>query len=179
MDRISQEENLGGILRLGVSETIVHTWLSAFIAGMKRKYPAIELEIIVDTTVNPRSELTERSVDFALLMGPVSDFQIENHDLMEVEIIWAASSSLKIDATQLLSLDELAHYPLITYAKNTRPYAELARQLRKITDFPARIFPSSSLAAIHKMAQDGLAENRLKVELSMETQIGMISVDMI
>ena len=109
-----------------------------------------------DATANLRQELIDRSLDFAFLMGPVSDFQIENHELIEFEIIWAAAPSLKIDTRKPLSLDELASNPLITYARNTRPFAELARQLRKNTGLPARIFPSSSLAAILKMAQDGI-----------------------
>lgn len=156
VNRIGQEENLPGILRLGVSETIVHTWLPTFLSGLHRKYPAIAVEIVVDATPNLRQELIDRSLDFAFLMGPVSDFQIENHDLIEFEVIWAAVPSLEVDTGRTLSLDELAHNPLITYAKNTRPYAELARQLRKNTDLPARIFPSSSLAAILKMALDGI-----------------------
>ena len=156
VDRVSQEENFSGILRLGVSETIVHTWLPAFISGLHKKYPSIEVEIVVDATINLRRELTERSLDFAFLMGPVSDFQIENHELIEFEIVWVAAPSLNIDTGRTLSLDELAKNPLITYARNTRPFAELARQLRKNTDLPARIFPSSSLAAILKMAQDGI-----------------------
>lgn len=156
VDRIGQQEDLAGILRLGVSETIVHTWLPAFISGLHRKYPTVEVEIVVDATINLRRELTERSLDFAFLMGPVSDFQIENHDLIEFEIVWAAAPSLKIETGRVLSLDELADNPLITYARNTRPYAELARQLRKYTELPARIFPSSSLAAILRMALDGI-----------------------
>jgi DNA-binding transcriptional LysR family regulator len=156
VERIGQEENLAGIIRLGVSETIVHTWLPAFLSGLHQKYPAIEVEIVVDTTINLRKELTDRSLDFAFLMGPVTDFQIENHDLIEFEVVWAASRSLEIDAGAPLSLDELARIPLITFAKNTPPFAELSRQLRKNTDLPARIFPCSSLAAILKMAQDGI-----------------------
>lgn len=156
VDRIGQNEDLAGILRLGVSETIVHTWLPAFITGLHRKYPTIEVEIVVDATINLRRELTERSLDFAFLMGPLSDFQIENHDLIEFEIVWAASPSLNIQTARPVTLDELADNPLITYARNTRPYAELARQLRKYTELPARIFPSSSLAAILRMALDGI-----------------------
>ncbi|MEX1036340.1 MAG: LysR family transcriptional regulator, partial [Sneathiella sp.] len=156
VDRISQDEDLAGLLRLGVSETIVHTFLSEFLSGLNLKFPAVEVEVVVDATVNLRRELVERSLDFAFLMGPVTDFQIENHDLIEFDVIWAAAPSLKIVTDRKLSLDELAASPLITYARNTRPYAELARQLRKNTELPARIFSSSSLAAIHRMALDGI-----------------------
>lgn len=179
VDRIGQEENLTGILRLGVSETIVHTWLPDFITSLHQKFPAIEVELMVDATPNLRQELIDRSLDFAFLMGPVSDFQIENHDLIEFEIIWAAAPSLKIDQQIPLPLDELANNPLITYARNTRPFADLARQLRKNTDLPARIFPCSSLAAILKMALDGIGVASLPrrmIEKELETG-ALIEID--
>ncbi|WP_293962739.1 LysR family transcriptional regulator [Sneathiella sp.] len=156
VDRISQDEDYVGILRLGVSEVIVHTFLPDFLSGLHQKFPEIEVDIVVDATANLRRELIERSIDFALLMGPVTDYQIENHDLIEFDVIWAAAPSLKIETDRELSLDELATSPLITYARNTRPYADLSRQLRKNTELPARIYSSSSLAAIHRMALDGI-----------------------
>lgn len=156
VERIGQEENLAGVIRLGVSDMIVHTWLPAFLSGLHEKYPAIDVEIVVDTTINLRRELTDRSLDFAFLVGPVSDYQIENHDLIEFEVVWAAAPSLEIATAVPLSLNELARIPLITFAKNTLTFAELSRKFRKNADLPARIFPCSSLAAILKMAQDGI-----------------------
>ncbi len=154
--RISNTDTLSGILRLGVSETIVHTWLPQFVSGLHNKFPDLEVEIVVDATINLRKELTERSLDFAFLMGPVSEFHIENYDLMDFEIIWAASPALGISVEKSVSLAELAKHPILTYARNTRPYAELSRQIRKETDQPARMFPSSSLAAILRMTLDGI-----------------------
>ena len=156
VDKISHDEDFVGILRLGFSEAIVHTFLPEFLSGLHQKFPAIEIDLVVDTTPNLRKELIERAIDFALLMGPVTDFQIENHDLIEFDVIWAAAPSLQIETDRQLSLDELAASPLITYARNTRPYAELSRQLRKNTELPTRIYSSSSLAAIHRMALDGV-----------------------
>ncbi|WP_161315127.1 LysR family transcriptional regulator [Sneathiella litorea] len=156
VDRIGNSEEFAGVLRLGVSEVIVHTWLPTYISSLNRNYPAIELDIVIDNTIYLSKELTEKSLDFAFLMGPISDFQIENHDLIEFELIWVAAPSLNVNTGRILSLNELAENPLITFARNTRLFADLTRQLRKGADFPARIFPSSSLAAILKMAIDGI-----------------------
>ncbi len=167
-DRISNMDVLSGILRLGVSETIVHTWLPQFISGLHHKYPDVEVEIVVDATINLRNELTERSLDFAFLMGPVSEFHIENYDLMDFKIIWAASPDLAIPRDRSVTLAELAEHPILTYARNTRPYAELSRQIRKETEQPARIFPSSSLAAILRMTLDGIGVATLPKQMIKE-----------
>ncbi|MEH6547022.1 MAG: LysR family transcriptional regulator [Sneathiella sp.] len=174
-DRIGDTTAISGILRLGVSETIVHTWLPQFISGLHSKFPDIDVEIMVDATINLRRELMERSLDFAFLMGPVSEFHIENHDLMDFSLIWAASPELDIPTGQQLSLAELAKYPFLTYARNTRPYAEITRQLRQSTELPTRIFPSSSLAAILRMALDGIGIATLpKAMIKRELETGLL-----
>jgi len=155
-DRAGDGSSLTGVLRLGVSETIVHTVLPDFLTRLHEIYPDIDVELTVDVTVNLRNELVARSLDLAFLMGPVSEYRIENLDLATFPLAWIASESLGIATDRDISSDELIHFPLLTYARNTRPYAELANYLRLNCDAPARIFPSSSLAACLRMTIDGV-----------------------
>jgi len=163
--RLGDGSRLSGVLRLGVSETIVHTWLPTFLAQLHDRHPSIDVEITVDITVNLRSELIARSLDLALLMGPVSEFNMVNLDLSRAPLIWAASPQLGIEPARRHSLDELIRFPLLTYARNTRPYMELASHIRENCDEPARIFPSSSLAACLRMTIDGIGIGTLPKRL--------------
>lgn len=156
VDHICSDEERQGALRLGISEMVVHTCLPEFVGSLSEKFPSLELEIVVDTTVNLRREISEKTLDFAFLMGPVVDFQIENHELLQFETIWAASPALRLSTDRPLSLDELTVRPIITFAQNTRLYAELTRQLRKTTERPARLFPVVATAAIRRLALDGV-----------------------
>lgn len=164
-ERISNNDELSGILRLGVAETIVHTWLPQFISGLRKKFPKVEVEIVVDATINLRRELIERSLDFAFLMGPVSEYHIENHDLMDFTLTWAAAPGLGLPTDRQLSLDELTQHPVLTYARNTRPFMDVSRQLRQNTEWPPRLFPSSSLAAVLRMTLDGIGVATLPKEM--------------
>lgn len=147
---------LSGILRLGVSETIVHTWLPLFLAKLHEVHPRVDVEIMVDVTVNLRNELVNHSLDLALLMGPVSEFHMVNLELSRFALAWTASPQLGIKPSRQLSLDKLIRFPLLTYARNTRPCMELANHIRENCEEPARIFPSSSLAACLRMTVDGI-----------------------
>jgi DNA-binding transcriptional LysR family regulator len=51
---------------------------------------------------------------------------------------------------------------------DTRPYAELARFIQQNSDMPARIFPSSSLAACLRMTIDGVGIGMLPVPIIAE-----------
>ena len=53
MDRSSMR----GVLRLGVSETIVHTWLPKLIERVASTHPNLSLEVEVDITPNLRARL--------------------------------------------------------------------------------------------------------------------------
>ena len=55
-----------GTVRIGVAETIVQTWLPTLIELVHTTYPALVLEIEVDTTHVLRSHLMARQIDLAL-----------------------------------------------------------------------------------------------------------------
>ncbi len=161
-EQVRTPETLSGVLRLGVSETIVHTWLSDFLSRVHHKFPLIDIEITVDVTTSLRNELITRSLDLAFLLGPVSDFNVENTYLCAYPLVWAASPKLKLPRNGV-SIKQIARKSIITYARNTRPYAEVQSYLREVMDEPARIFPSSSLYACKRMAIDGVGVAMLPV----------------
>ena len=50
-------EAVRGVIRLGVAETIVHTWLPDFIKEVHRIYPNLSIEIEVDISPSLRARL--------------------------------------------------------------------------------------------------------------------------
>ena len=147
---------LSGVLRLGVAETIVHTLLPTFLSELHERHSAIDVEIMVDVTGNLRDELVARNLDLAFLMGPISEYRIENRDLASFPLVWAAAPNLGLDTSTPMSMDEMAQFPILTYARSTRPFAEIEARFRDHCDRTCRIFPSSSLAASLQMIRDGI-----------------------
>ena len=54
-ERAGMPAEVSGLLRLGVSETIVQTWLYDLLAELRVTYPALDVEISVDVTANLRN----------------------------------------------------------------------------------------------------------------------------
>jgi DNA-binding transcriptional LysR family regulator len=63
IESIGQRSSMHGIVRLGVAETIVHTWLPALIERVNGAYPNLELEIEVDVSPNLHGRLVARDLD--------------------------------------------------------------------------------------------------------------------
>ncbi len=149
---------LEGQLRLGVSETVVQAWLPDFVAALRIDYPLVDVEITVDVSLNLRESLLNRSLDLAFLMGPVSEYSVNNIELPAFELIWVRSPELMVTESR----DEILRTtPVISYARNTRPHRDIKAKLFERYGADARIFPSSSLFACIKMVASGLGVGAL------------------
>lgn len=155
---------LSGILRLGVSETIVHSWLPQFFRDLHKAVPNLDVEITVDVTSNLRTGLMDRSLDLAFLMGPVSEPKMENRTLCSFPLLWVASPDLKLPNRRLM-LSELAEWPIVTYARNTKPFAEISQKFSQLDELPARFYSSSSLAACRRLTIDGIGVSTLPLSV--------------
>ncbi len=140
-------------LRLGVSETIVQSWLPEFVYRLRDIYHKLEIEISVDISVNLRQSLLDRSLDLAILMGPVSEFSVNNIALPEFPLHWYCAANAKLDD----DLEQLfKNNPVVTYARHTRPFRELKNELFSMYGTGIAFFPSSSLSAGIRMVAAGL-----------------------
>lgn len=155
-EKAGASSSLSGVIRLGVSETLVHAWVPSFLGLLDESCPNVDVEIVVDVTAVLQVELTARSLDLAFLNGPVADPGIDSVALPPFPMVWAASPSIDLSTTGKVSLGELANYRLLTPARNTRPFIEVSKAFGAVGDWPARIVPSSSLAACIQMTLSGI-----------------------
>jgi DNA-binding transcriptional LysR family regulator len=144
-----------GVLRLGVAETIVHTWLSRLIKSVNAAYPNLSLEIEVDITPNLSARLLAQEIELAFVLGPLSASSVHNRALCDYPIGFLASPSLGL-GTGPLTVQDLAKFPIITFPRKTQPY-EIVRLLFNRPELPPiRLHASASLATVIHMAIEGL-----------------------
>ncbi|PLX37906.1 MAG: LysR family transcriptional regulator [Hyphomicrobiales bacterium] len=140
-----------GRLRLGVSETIAQCWLPDLVSRLHALYPRLEIEFNVDISVNLREGLMNREIDLAILLGPISEHKVNNIELPGFDLAWyaAASRSDRVDVADLTR-------PVLTYARNTRPFRELKEMLFERVGPDVSLFPSSSLSACFRLVEADL-----------------------
>jgi DNA-binding transcriptional LysR family regulator len=148
-------DTVAGTLRLGCSETIVHAWLSAFIARLAIEHPGLALDIEVDTTPNLTSALLAQQLDLAFMLGPSAEPGISNVPLARYRIGFLASPHLGLP-DRLLSRDDLAARTLITFARRTQPYAALRAAFSGANQTMPRLHACASLAPAVRLAVDGV-----------------------
>lgn len=155
MTEICESSAVRGVLRLGVAETIVHTWFPQLVKSVNELYPNLSLEIEVDITTNLSARLLAQEIELGLVVGPLSSAGVQSLVLRDYDIGFLASPTLGLGKAALTRRD-LARYPMITFPRKTRPY-EAVRGVFDRPDLPPiRLHASASLATVIHMAVEGL-----------------------
>lgn len=147
--RVANPTETKGLFRVGASETIAQAWLPEFLKAFSEQYPRVNVDLTVDISLTLRAELLERKLDLALLMGPVSEFSVENVNLPTFDLHWYRST--------LNPQTDLSQIPVISYSRKTRPYRELMSELSRRVGPKLRVYASASLSASLKMIAAGIA----------------------
>lgn len=152
---LSESQYLTGIIRLGVSETIVYTWLVEYMEKVQQEFPKVSVEIVVSLTPDLQEGVRTGELDMAFLLGPTLPFECIERVLCDFELSFLAAPSLKGSIGQM-SFKALMSNTILTYPKITYPYKELKAKMKvQNIDEPISI-TSYSLATLLRLAEQGL-----------------------
>lgn len=140
-----------GVLRLGVTEMIVHSWLRDFLRAFRARFAKVSVELTVDMSETLERALFDRRIDLALQNAPFARNASGDVALGRYGLIWVAAPRLGLHG-RALSREALAAQPILTHARGTRQHDQVAAHFRA----GARLVPSSNLAAGLQMAMQGM-----------------------
>lgn len=155
-----QEIVVGGKLRLGVIETVVHSWLAHYITGLNASFPKLEVDLTVDSSSVLQRRLLNGELDLAIRVEGIDSTKIVSSAIASYPVRWIAKRGLLSKRTTGLVQRVLAR-PVLTFGRGTSPQIvlenivhTLARQVGMPVE-QARITCSPSVAAIVQLARDG------------------------
>ncbi|SPL71806.1 LysR family transcriptional regulator MumR [Acinetobacter stercoris] len=152
---LTENQYLTGTIRLGVSETIVYTWLVEYMEKVQQEFPKVSVEIVVSLTPDLQEGVRTGDLDMAFLLGPTLPFECIERALCDFELSFLAAPSFKGGIGQM-SFKALMSHTILTYPRMTYPYKELkARMKEQNIDEPLSI-TSYSLATLLRLAEQGL-----------------------
>jgi DNA-binding transcriptional LysR family regulator len=154
IDAVGDSSTMRGLVRLGVSESIVHTWLPVLIERVNAAYPNLELEIEVDISPNLRERLLARELSLGFLLGPIADPKLRSRPLCSFPVGFLCSDKIRFGKSPV-ELEDIVRWPIITFSRNTQPYSDV-RELFERRGLRPTIHASASLATIVRMALDGI-----------------------
>src|SRR5215470_6833335 len=154
IEAVGDRSTMRGIVRLGVSESIVHTWLPRLIERVNAAYPNLELEIEVDISPNLRDRLVAKDLNLAFLLGPISNPNVHSRPLCSFPVAFIAGDKIRFPHRSI-TLEHIVKWPIVTFSRNTQPHMALREMLAR-KGLRATIHASASLATVVRMALDGI-----------------------
>src|SRR4029079_472421 len=104
-DVVALEDELRGhsagkrdVLRLTTECYTCYDWLPPLLQRFEKRFPDVEVQIVVEATRSPVAALRAGEVDLALVTGPVGSRDIETRDLFEDELLLAVAPSHRLAA---------------------------------------------------------------------------------
>src|SRR5690606_9766819 len=91
---VDDDTRFEGMLRLGVSELIAHTWLSRFLMEMRERFPGIDIDLTVDMSANLSKALFDRSLDLTIQNAPFDRLAGGTMQLGRSAHCWVAAPGL-------------------------------------------------------------------------------------
>jgi DNA-binding transcriptional LysR family regulator len=150
IDAVCDRSAVRGTVRLGVSESIVHTWLPTLFARVKAAYPNLLIDLQeVDASPRLRGRLIAKELDLAFLLAP-DHKNVVSRFLCSFPVAFMAGDNIPLPQGSI-ALEDIVKFRLITFAHNTQPYLAL----RQLLGPRATIIPSASLEAIVRLALEG------------------------
>ncbi|MAO28089.1 LysR family transcriptional regulator [Roseovarius sp.] len=143
-------------VRFGITELIAATWLPRMVTQLRAAYPGAMLEPEVDMSRSLYEKLLDDQIDLIIITETFSAPEVSSVRLAEVENAWMARPGLVPDPQAVLSLGELAQYPILSQGGRSGTGLFFHKWMRnKGIVFPREI-SSDSMTALLGMTIAGL-----------------------
>jgi DNA-binding transcriptional LysR family regulator len=156
-----------GRIRIGVMDTVIHTWLSPLVARMMDSYPQVEIELVADTSLNLCDQLQKGFLDLVLQTDLLRQESIRSLELASHPMGWIVASH-SIYNREYANLAELARERIITYSKNSLPHQEVLSLMQANGVTAPRLNCVNSVSAITRLLRDGFGIGALPPVLVSE-----------
>ena len=120
----SHEGAMRGKLRLGVIETVVHSWLADYMRRLADDFPQLEVELAVDVSVVLQRRLMAGELDLIIRVEGSDEESVVCDALANYPVHWIARAGLLPLSRSGLAKRVLRH-PILTFGRGTAPHRAL------------------------------------------------------
>jgi DNA-binding transcriptional LysR family regulator len=143
-----------GVIRIGVIESIIHSWFPQFIASVHENYPRLEIELTDDTTIHLIDQFSHGNLDLVLQTDSIVGPMIQNIPLCDFPLRWVAATNLGLH-NAALTLADLAAFPILSFSRNSGPHKFIERLYDHHVGKPVRVNCMTSASALVRLVVDG------------------------
>lgn len=140
-------------IRLGVIESVLHSWLIAWVEQLRSDNPLLELELTVETTPVLLDQIQRGMLDAIFAALPAAADGIRNQPLPPMEMVFVGNRKLHRKRGYVLA--DFAATDILTFQRGSQPHVYLLDQFRSAQVEPRCVHTISSISAMVQLVQAG------------------------
>jgi DNA-binding transcriptional LysR family regulator len=141
-------------LRIGVIESVLHSWLVPWLQALRNEQPALELALTVETTPVLLDHMRRGAVDVVMAALPVEGEGVRSRALAAMPMVFVGQAARH--ARRRVALPELcAAHELLTFQRGSQPHVALLDLCRKQGVESPRVHTISSISAMVQLVESG------------------------
>lgn len=149
-------QNGKGVLRLCTQCNTGYHWLPPLLQSFHRKFPGVDVQIMVDATDHPLEALLEGQIDLAIVTSEVDDKRVATMRLFEDELVAVVPPSHPFAKRAFVEPDDFTEEHLIVYKVERGNSYIFSRVLGPAGVEPARVSQVPLTEAILELVKAGL-----------------------
>jgi LysR family transcriptional regulator for metE and metH len=165
-------QNGKGVLRLCTQCNTGYHWLPPLLQAFHRKYPGVDVQIMVNATDRPIEALLEGQIDLAVVTSEVDDKRLRTTPLFEDELVAVVAPTHPFAKRAAIEPIDFAEEHLIMYTADRHDSYTFTRILAPAGVEPARVSQVPLTEAILELVKAGLGVSvmaRWAIEPALKT----------
>lgn len=141
-------------LRLGVIESVLHSWLIDWVQALRAQLPSLELELMVETTPVLLDHMRRGAADLVIAARAADGDGVRTRALASMPMVFVGHAEHHKRRRWALP-DLLAHNELLTFQRGSQPHVALLELCRKHGVESPRVHAISSISAMVQLVEGG------------------------
>jgi DNA-binding transcriptional LysR family regulator len=141
-------------LRIGVIESVLHSWLIDWVHALRREHPALELELTVETTPVLLDHMRRGAADLVIAALPAGGDGVRTRALSPMPMVFVGQAARhgrkRWPLAALCANDEL-----LTFQRGSQPHVALLDLCRRHGVDAPRVHTISSISAMVQLVESG------------------------
>lgn len=154
---------IGGVVRLGVSEAVALAGLHHILAELSRRYPKLRTEMTINTSIDLERDLLAGKLDLVLAVNIREDPRLKIVQLGLQQSGWVSSPALGLP--DKVHPRDLAHLPVICNPAPSPMYEQMINWFRQGAVSPRQVSICNSITVIARLVASGIGVSNMPLRL--------------
>jgi DNA-binding transcriptional LysR family regulator len=142
-------------LRVGVIESVLHSWLIEWVQTLRREQPGLQLELTVETTPVLMDLMRRGAVDLIVAALPADGDGVHSRALAAMPMVFAARAQKPARRRPVALFDLAQEHELLTFQRGSQPHVALLDLCRRHGVESPRVHTISSISAMVELVEQG------------------------